>query len=432
VLALTQHRRLLNYLSLPPIVAMVLLVIAKLIALERADIIAELGDRVAHGDSPDASAAVRQLAAMPRAPVSILVSAATSGDREVAEEAKHCIGRLLRRVQRQIEAGGRARPVARQLAELAESLAAQRTMFSPADDRWLASTTRKVLRLAHRIPPRHTPVVAVHCDAILSGIALPDLPAGDLADNDVGIGEPVRPAHLQSEVPVASSAAPQDIAAEPAHLSERLDPNVSPGLSTEELLGAPWRTSWSHPIFRMAPALPINAAPVGAGSRAAPDGESYPPELRAPTQSPPVGETPPTEPQAPEPPMAEVESRELLRRWLSAEGSEVLPLEEELTRRGFGRLSARLVEQLFSADWNDRLALVDGVLTEPGVDARPWLMLLSDDANADVRLLAVTIMATSNDAVLVEKAWQVSIRDHDSRIAALAGRLRERRNAQRR
>jgi hypothetical protein len=125
--------------------------------------------------------------------------------------------------------------------------------------------------------------------------------------------------------------------------------------------------------------------------------------------------------------MAGVDSRELLRRWLSAEGSEVFPLEQELTRRGFGRLSERLVEQLFSADLEDRLALVDCVLTEPGVDPRPWLMLLSDDANADVRLLAVTIMATSNDAVLVEKAWQVSIRDRDSRIAALAGRLRERR-----
>jgi hypothetical protein len=36
-------------------------------------------------------------------------------------------------------------------------------------------------------------------------------------------------------------------------------------------------------------------------------------------------------------------------------------------------------------------------------------------------------MATSNDAALVEKAWQVSIRDEDSRIAGLAGRLRERR-----
>jgi hypothetical protein len=36
-------------------------------------------------------------------------------------------------------------------------------------------------------------------------------------------------------------------------------------------------------------------------------------------------------------------------------------------------------------------------------------------------------MATSDDAQLIEKAWQVSIRDRDPRIAGLAGRLRERR-----
>jgi hypothetical protein len=106
----------------------------------------------------------------------------------------------------------------------------------------------------------------------------------------------------------------------------------------------------------------------------------------------------------------------------------VLPLEEELTHRGFGRLSARLVERLFSDDAEDRLRLVDDLLIEPGIDARPWLMLLADDYDADVRLLTVTIMATSNDSTLIEKAWQVAIRDRDPRIAALADRLRERRD----
>jgi hypothetical protein len=117
----------------------------------------------------------------------------------------------------------------------------------------------------------------------------------------------------------------------------------------------------------------------------------------------------------------------LLRRWLEADGENVLPVETELTRRGFVRLSGRLVEPLFSNNAAERLRLVDDVLTEPGIDARPWLVLLADDADADVRLLAITIMATSDDATLIEKAWHVSIRDRDPRIAGLASRLRERR-----
>jgi hypothetical protein len=43
----------------------------------------------------------------------------------------------------------------------------------------------------------------------------------------------------------------------------------------------------------------------------------------------------------------------------------------------------------------------------------------------------VTIMAASNDP-LIEKAWQVAIRDRDPRIAGLAERLRERRGLGRR
>jgi hypothetical protein len=131
--------------------------------------------------------------------------------------------------------------------------------------------------------------------------------------------------------------------------------------------------------------------------------------------------------------LANVDSRQLLAQWLVASGGDVFPLEEELTRRGFGRLSGRLVRQLFSDDPAERLGLVDDVLTEPGVDARPWLILLADDTAADVRLLAVTIMATSDDPTLIEKAWQVAINDRDPRIAGLAGRLRDRRDsAQRR
>ena len=66
----------------------------------------------------------------------------------------------------------------------------------------------------------------------------------------------------------------------------------------------------------------------------------------------------------------------------------------------------------------------DSLPVEHGVGA--------DDEDVDVRLVAVTIMATSNDRQLIEKAWQVAIRDHDPRIAGLAERLRTRRDGARR
>jgi hypothetical protein len=129
--------------------------------------------------------------------------------------------------------------------------------------------------------------------------------------------------------------------------------------------------------------------------------------------------------------LADVEARRLLEQWRTANGANAAAIEQELARRGFGRLSKRLVDIYFSEVADHRLRLVDEVLSEPETGAQPWLMLLAIDQNADVRLSAVTVMATSNDRALLEQAWQVVIRDRDPRIADLAERLRNRRGQQR-
>ena len=122
-----------------------------------------------------------------------------------------------------------------------------------------------------------------------------------------------------------------------------------------------------------------------------------------------------------------VETRELIERWSDSQGNRRAEVAEELAARGFRRLSPKLVKQYLSDDLATRLRIVDSVLTEPGVDARPWLLLLAEDENADVRLLAVTVMATSDDKSLVEAAWHIAIQDRDPRVADMAARLRGRR-----
>jgi hypothetical protein len=176
-------------------------------------------------------------------------------------------------------------------------------------------------------------------------------------------------------------------------------------------------SDWSRPVFRVIPATPNNALPINSS-----------PSPPLPSASSP--KPPPAEFEIMDRLFADVASSTLLQKWLAADSGDIVALERELVKqRGFGKLSKPLVQQFLSNRSQDRLQLVDDVLTKPGVDARPWLMLLSDDADADVRLSAVTIMATSTDAALVERAWQAAIHDRDPRIAALAGRLRERRAA---
>src|SRR5262249_3648720 len=125
-------------------------------------------------------------------------------------------------------------------------------------------------------------------------------------------------------------------------------------------------------------------------------------------------------------PFTNLDARELLKSWLAAENADAEPIARELARRGFGRLSKPMVRQFFSDNPQDRMRLVDRSLAQPGSGSEAWLLLLAGDADPDVRLFAVTFMATSNNAALVEKAWQLAIRDHDPRVADLAARLRER------
>ena len=59
-----------------------------------------------------------------------------------------------------------------------------------------------------------------------------------------------------------------------------------------------------------------------------------------------------------------------------------------------------------------------------GIDARAWLWWLLKDEDADVRLTAATLLATTTDVRLLRELWQVARQDDDPRIRRLAEKLR--------
>lgn len=459
---LAPSKRRASFYTLPVVVVIGFLLVAGLAAWQRADVVADLADRIAHGDSAEATSAVRQLAAMPSAPLTILVDAATSDEHATAEAVQVAINRMLGRWQRDLEKKRRVSAIAAELTKLAAELAEQRREFPTADYPWLAGTTRKILRLANKCPAEKTPLVAMHCDAIMSVIGAGDSRTTPIAGRDQPVSEESNMANDAAAVPAAdadnresrqarldrdfsafpsqsvvagseisteSPEATSEVSLMPASNADQWDTGDSPTMGERDR--GDWqrdaaqsgrgalpgdrssRPDWSLPIFRILPAMPMTTKADDNAEAKLDDGSSRSavPSLR----------------------IAASETRALLGRWRSASGNELQFVEHDLATRGFKHLPKRLVEQYLSDELEDRLQLFDGVLTEPGVDARPWLLLLADDENAEVRLLAVTVMATSDDKSLVERAWQVAIRDRDPRIADLAGRLRDRRTgAQRR
>jgi hypothetical protein len=125
---------------------------------------------------------------------------------------------------------------------------------------------------------------------------------------------------------------------------------------------------------------------------------------------------------------AVTDSRTLLERWLAESGATKNAIDRELERRGFGRLRSDVVRLALSNDTASRVRLVQDLPATPGIGSAAWLLMFAEDADAEVRLSAVTMMAASSDEELLEKAWQVALHDRDPRIASLAQRLRVRRD----
>ena len=89
--------------------------------------------------------------------------------------------------------------------------------------------------------------------------------------------------------------------------------------------------------------------------------------------------------------------------------------ESELSRRGFRAIHLQLAKRLIDPDPRKRRDLADWLPRIAGVDARPWLLWLSRDVDPDVRLAAVTIMATSSDPELHRRLRGIDAEETDQR-----------------
>ncbi|HVT26605.1 MAG TPA: hypothetical protein VHE81_01170 [Lacipirellulaceae bacterium] len=484
-------RRRLSLLSLPVVAGVGVLAVTRLALWQQSRLVADLAEGIAHSQTQQAIEAIHKLAAMANPPIHALVDASAVDQHEIAKTSQLAISRLLFRWEQEIESKQRISLISSQVTELAQTIADNLSKFSTTDTDWpwLDVTARKILRIANTIPPPKTPLVAVNCDAILTAIDAghpvlkpngapvleksgqtlkPPIGAETVASSSV-IGEHDEDeSSLGRESPVstrpklASDGSADTSLDEKAKTTESERPRLTsnarskPSLRfgdeltadgnddssasrssrhggqpsdevgetadrTTSLNGASTKSNASRSIFRILSTAPVDN-PVGE------------PELsdrvtQDPRSTSKDGAPMSSADSAAKDPLHSVQSRELLRRWLAAKDGDNGAVGRELAERGFGRLTKRIVRKFFSEDPRQRMRVVDDALAEPGAGSEPWLLLLAEDSDADVRLFAVTLMATSNNAALMEKAWQIAIRDHDPRIADLAGRLRDRRSA---
>lgn len=113
----------------------------------------------------------------------------------------------------------------------------------------------------------------------------------------------------------------------------------------------------------------------------------------------------------------------VIRRLHAQDPHDAAEAQAELKRRGFGEREIALARQLSDPDPQTRRRLVRQLPGLAGLDAAPWLVELSRDADAEVRWTALTLLATTNDPALLDRVAELVRGDPDPRIQRLAERL---------
>ena len=122
---------------------------------------------------------------------------------------------------------------------------------------------------------------------------------------------------------------------------------------------------------------------------------------------------------------------ELMKELNSESDTRAIAVEAELVRRGFAAVQIDLARRLFDHDPAVRKRLVQEVPGLQGVDAVPWLLQLCRDTDAEVRLAAITFLATSSDPSVLDEVEQIGQRDTDSGVRRIADRITQQHNTQR-
>jgi hypothetical protein len=127
--------------------------------------------------------------------------------------------------------------------------------------------------------------------------------------------------------------------------------------------------------------------------------------------------------ESPEKPLDESDVLTIMRRLHDPSPRMVAAAEAELASLGFGSAEMELARAVTDADAKVRRDCVDRLGTIPNLNAKPWLLWLSQDQDVLVRLAALTWMATSRDPDLLRVVERTALQDRDPRITALADRL---------
>ncbi len=116
------------------------------------------------------------------------------------------------------------------------------------------------------------------------------------------------------------------------------------------------------------------------------------------------------------------EAVEVMRRLHAADAQAAADARARLARWGFSPVQREVAKRMFDPDAAVRKQLAEALPGIAGLDAAPWLIRLAGDADAEVRLAAISLLLTTSDPALVQQARRLAEADPDPRIRDQAQR----------
>lgn len=394
----------------------------------------QLTARVAQAADDRVESPIRQLASMGLPAIDSLVAMAASERTAPAFAAQEAISDMVATWEIQAQTLKETSTFSTRLAGLATALAKHADQLSPTGQSWAERLTLRILLHADRLQSSYSLGVLADCQTVLDAVPprRPGLRNIAITEQPRGTSETPAPLPHAQASPTTSATADRHDATE---ISSTLPtqhmptPHAASTLTASEPSGPP---SDSHSLeeadhdsgsqsHHQSPRQPSHENLDQSTKR------SDSPSLFARQKTVPfrqVVDVPTPEAMAAlRRQLQSLPLRELLAKLGKSRGFEAATIRAVARQRGMSDVELALAPWLTSPDANRRLQLLEELSLLQAANSRHWLRWLLDDADGEVRLRALTMMATTGDPRLLDLARTRAVEDTDPRVSELASRI---------
>ncbi|MBN2291514.1 MAG: HEAT repeat domain-containing protein [Pirellulales bacterium] len=125
--------------------------------------------------------------------------------------------------------------------------------------------------------------------------------------------------------------------------------------------------------------------------------------------------------------LSDAKTEDLLHQLNSGDASTAATARNELQLRGFKDVHFRVAAKLCDPNPAVRAELARKLPGVRGINPQPWLLMLARDVNGDVRLAAITLLATAADPSVLDEVEALARQDIDRRVRQQADSIAQRR-----